>query len=172
MNLFSYLIVELNRIFHLKNVYVVILLIIFSPAIGFTLKEALHNQVPSQNFIMNFYTSTILVSGSLFSLLTFIEFHHINKENIRALTDNIISPLILNLVRIVAIEVIATSSVIITGLIYIPYFVMKMEYSFDAYTYFKNFFLFIPFSTLLSILASFAFYQILHRTLKKYMVFF
>lgn len=159
MNLFSYLRVELNRIFHLRNVYIVILLTIFSPIIGCNLKGSLYNQASSQNLIMNFYIAAALISVTLFSLLALTDFYHVNK--IRALTDNIISPFTLNIVRILAIEVIAVFSSVITGLTYMPYVVMKMEYSFDAYTYFKSFFLFIPFFTLLSILAVFTCYQML-----------
>ncbi len=158
MTLISYLRVELNRIFHLRNVYISILLTIFSPVIGYCLKKSLFNQVSSPNLISNSYTDAILISGALFSLLALREFYHANK--VRALMDNIISPLLLNIVRIISIEIIAIFSSVITGLMYMPYAVMKLQFSFDPCTYFKSFFLVMPFFTLLSILTVLLFYQI------------
>jgi len=164
MKLFSYLRVELNRIFHLRTVYMIILLTMISPILGYNLKGTMFKtmlaQSTSGDLIVKPCIIGALVSGVLFALLTLVEFARVNKHQIGALTNSIVSPLVINVVRMLAIATIAIVSVIITALMYLPYVVVKMGYAFDAYTYFNNFFLFMPFSVLLSILAASAFYQI------------
>lgn len=163
MNLFSYLRVELNRILHLKVVYMIILLTMISPILGYSLKGNMIAQTTSGDLIVKPCITGALVSGVLFALLTLIEFYRMNKHQIGALTNTIVSQLLLNIVRVLAIGIIAIVSVTITALMYFPYVVMKMGYTFDAYTYLNSFFLFMPFFVLLSILAASAFYQIFYR---------
>ena len=160
MKFFSYLRVELNRIFHLRTVYMIILLTMISPILGYNLKKTMIAQTTSGDLIVKPCIIGALVSGGLFGLLTLIEFARVNKQKIGALTNNIVSSLVINLVRVLAIGTIAIVSVTITALMYLPYVVMKMGYTFDAYTYLNSFFLFMPSSVLLSILAASAFYQI------------
>lgn len=160
MKFFSYLRVELNRIFHLKTVYMIILLTMLSPILGYNLKGTMIDQSTAGALIVRPCMTVTLVSGVLFSLLTLIEFARVNKHKIWALTNNIVSPLVINVVRVLSIGTIAIVSVIMTALMYLPYVVMKMGYSFDTATYLNSFFLFVPISVLLSILAASAFYQV------------
>lgn len=163
MNLFSYLRVELNRILHLKVVYMIILLTIISPIVGYNLKGNMLAQTTAYDLIIKPCIVGALISGVLFALLTLIEFYRVNKHQIGVLTNSIAPPLMLNMVRMFAIGIIAIVSVTITALMYFPYVVIKMEYSFDAYTYLNSFFLFMPAFVLLSILAASAVYQVLYR---------
>lgn len=167
MKFFSYLRVELNRIFHLKIVYMIILLTMISPILGYNLKRTMFKTILAQStysdLIVKPCITAALVSGGLFALLALIEFERVNKYHIGALTDSIVSPLVLNAVRVLAIGIIAIVSVAITALMYFPYVVMKMGYAFDAYTYLNSFFLFMPSFILLSILTASAFYQIFYR---------
>lgn len=168
MSLFSYLRVELNRILHLRIVHMIIILTMISPIMGYNSKETMFKtmltQSTSGDLIVKPCITGALVGGGLFALLTLIEFHRVNKYQIRALTDRIMPPLVLNVVRVIALGIIATVSVTITTLMYFPYVVMKMEYTFDAYAYLRGFFLFMLPFVLLSILGASAFYQILFST--------
>lgn len=163
MKFFSYLRVELNRILHLKVVYMIMLLTIISPIVGYNLKGNMLAQTTAYNLIIKPCIVGALISGALFALLTLIEFYRVNKHKIGILTNSIVPHLMLNMVRMFAIGIVAIVSVTITALMYFPYVVIKMEYTFDAYIYFNSFFLFMPFSVLLSILAASAFYQIFYQ---------
>ena len=163
MNFFSYLRVELNRIFHLRTVYMVILLTMISPIVGYNLRGTMFAQTTSSDLIVKPCITGALVSGVLFALLTLIEFARVNKQQIGALTNNIVPPFVINMMRTFAIGTIAILSVTITALMYLPYVVMKMGYVFDAYTYLNSFFIFMPSAVLLSILVISAFCQIFYR---------
>lgn len=160
MNFFSYLRVELNRIFHLRTVYMIILLTTISPIVGYNIRFA---QNTSGDLIVKPCIIGALISGGLFGLLTLIEFARVNKQQIGALTNSIISPLVINMVRVFAIGIIAILSVTITALMYLPYVVMKMGYNFDANSYLNSFFLFMPSFVLLSILVASISYQVCYH---------
>lgn len=141
----------------------IIILTMISPILGYNLRGIMSAQTTAGDLIVKPCIIGTLVSGVLFSSLTLIEFNRVNKEQIGALMYTIESPLMLNIVRVLVIGTIAILSVIVTALMYFPYVVMKMEYSFDAYTYLNNFFLFMPAAVLLSILATSVLYQIIYR---------
>lgn len=167
MNFFSYMRVELNRIFHSRRVYIISLLTMISPMVGYNLNETMfktiYAQTISSDLIAKPCITGVLTGGVLFALLTLIEFDRVRKHQTDALMNSIVSPLVLNVVKLFSIGTAAVISVTITALMYLPYVVMKMEYSFDAYTYLNSFFLFMLPSILLSILTASAFYQIFYR---------
>lgn len=167
MNFFSYMRVELNRIFHSRRVYLIILLTMISPIVGFNLNEnmfqTIYAQTISSDLIAKPCITTALTGGGLFALLTLIEFDRVQKHQTGALMNSIVSPLVLNVVRLFALGIAAIITVTLTALMYFPYIAMKMGNSFDAYTYLNSFFLFMLPSILLSILLASAFYQIFYR---------
>ncbi|HIG0361535.1 TPA: M1 family aminopeptidase [Clostridium sporogenes] len=117
----------------------------------------------SGKFIGNPSIAGAVGGGILFAILTLLEFNRVHKYEIEGLTNSIVSPLVLNVVRLLTIGIVATVTVFITSALYYPYTVIKMGNVFDGYTYLNSFFLLILPSILLSILAASALYQIFYR---------
>lgn len=163
MNFFSYLKVELNRIFHSKIVYLIMILTMLCPMAGYKLYDGMANKTLSGHFIGNPSIAGAVGGGILFAILTLLEFSRVHKYEIEELTNSIVSPLVLNVVRLLTIGIVATVTVSITSALYYPYTVIKMGNVFDGYTYLNSFFLLILPSILLSILAASALYQIFYR---------
>lgn len=163
MKFFSYLRVELNRIFHSKIVYLIMVLTMLCPMAGYKLYKTSNFGTSSSDFIGNPSMAGALGGGVLFAILTLLEFDRVRKHQTEALTNSIVSPLILNVVRLLSIVAAAIISVSITAVLYFPYTFMKMGNIFDSYTYWNSFFLLMLPSVLLSILVISAFYQIFGR---------
>ncbi|KOM98093.1 membrane protein [Clostridium botulinum] len=117
----------------------------------------------SGKFIGNSSIAGAVGGGILFAILTLLEFNRVHKYEIEELTNSIVSPLLLNVGRLLTIGIAATVTVSITSVLYYPYTVIKMGNVFDGYTYLNSFFLLMLPSVLLSILAASAFYQIFYR---------
>lgn len=164
MKFFSYLRVELNRIFHSKIVYLIMILTMVCPMAGYMLyNNGMLDETLSGQFIGDPSIAGALGGGILFAMLILLEFDQARKYEIEVLTNSIVSPLVLNVVRLLGMGIVAFITVSITSIIYYPYTVLKMGNVFEGYTYWNSFFLLMLPSVLLSILASSAFYQIFHR---------
>ncbi|WP_027624094.1 M1 family aminopeptidase [Clostridium lundense] len=171
MNFFSYLRVELNRVFHSKTVYIISILTMICPMAGYKLNqtileklnENMFAETVSGNLIANPCIAGALGGAVLFALLTLLEFDRVRKYQTVALTDSIVSPMVLNVVKLISIGIAAIVSVILTAVLYFSYTAMKIGNTFDVYIYLNSFFLFMLPSVLLAILAASAFYQIFFR---------
>lgn len=163
MNFFSYLRVELNRIFHSKIVYLIMVLTMLCLMAGYKLYNNGIDGTLSGKFIGNPSIAGAVGGGILFAILTLLEFNRVHKYEIEGLTNSIVSPLVLNVGRLLTIGIAATVTVSITSVLYYPYTVIKMGNVFDGYTYLNSFFLLMLPSVLLSILAASALYQIFYR---------
>ncbi|WP_243108651.1 M1 family aminopeptidase [Clostridium rectalis] len=140
------------------------ILTMLSPMAGYKFyNEGMLNETLCGQFIGNPTIAGAVGGGILFAILTLLEFHRVHKYETEGLTNSIVSPLVLNVVRLFTLGILATVTVFITSLLYYPYTVIKMGNVFDRYTYLNSFFLLILPSILLSILVASAFYQIFYR---------
>ncbi|WP_163256363.1 M1 family aminopeptidase [Clostridium sporogenes] len=139
------------------------ILTMLCPMAGYKLYDGMANKTLSGHFIGNPSIAGAVGGGILFAILTLLEFNRVHKYEIEELTNSIVSPLVLNVVRLLTIGIAATVTVSITSALYYPYTVIKMGNVFDRYTYLNSFFLLILPSILLSILVASALYQIFYR---------
>ncbi|WP_061324243.1 M1 family aminopeptidase [Clostridium botulinum] len=139
------------------------ILTMLCPMAGYKLYNNGIDGTLSGKFIGNPSIAGAVGGGILFAILTLLEFSRVHKYEIEGLTNSIVSPLVLNVGRLLTIGIAATVTVSITSVLYYPYTVIKMGNVFDGYTYLNSFFLLMLPSVLLSILAASALYQIFYR---------
>lgn len=163
MKFFSYLRVELNRIFHSKIVYMIMVLTMLCPMAGYKMYKTTTVPTLAGSLIANPTVAGALGGGILFALLTLLEFDRVRKYQTASITNSIVSPLVLNVLRLIAILVAAIIGVSAAAALYFPYTFLKMRDMFEVYTYLNSFFLLMMPSVLLSILVVSALYQIFGR---------
>ncbi|MBY6799913.1 M1 family aminopeptidase [Clostridium botulinum] len=140
------------------------ILTMLCPMTGYKLyNDGMFNETLCGKFIGNPSIAGAVGGGILFAILTLLEFSRVHKYEIEELTNSIVSPLVLNMGRLLTIGIAATVTVSITSVLYYPYTVIKMGNVFDGYTYLNSFFLLMLPSVLLSILVASALYQIFYR---------
>ncbi|MCJ8173380.1 M1 family aminopeptidase [Clostridium botulinum] len=140
------------------------ILTMICPMAGYKLYNGgMLNETLCGQFIGNPSIAGAVGGGILFAILTLLEFDRVHKYEIEGLTNSIVSPLLLNVGRLLNIGIAAIVTVSIASVLYYPYTVIKMGNVFDGYTYLNSFFLLMLPSVLLSILAASAFYQIFYR---------
>lgn len=171
MNFFSYLRVEVNRIFRSRMTWLVMLLSAAAPLAGYGLYKSVYASTRATWIIANPSLAGALAGAVLFALLTLFELDRVHKNHTAALTDTIVSPLVLNVARLLALLAAAAAAAAMAAVVYLPYTVVKMGGNFDAPTYFNCYFLLMLPSLWLAVLASAAFYQVIRRVDLSFVMF-
>lgn len=99
----------------------------------------------------------------MFALLSLYEFHRVNKNRTEALTDSIMSPHVMSVVKILSVLTVALAAALLTAVLYLPYTVFRMGEVFDLSDYVKSYGVLMLPSLWLAVLATSAFYQIFRR---------
>ncbi len=163
MSFFSYLRVELNRLFRSRMTWLVVALSAAAPLAGYGLYKPVYVMTRAVGLVANPLMTGALAGAVLFALLTFFELDRVHRSGTAALTDTIASPLALNSARLVALLAAATAASVLVAAAYLPYTAVRMGANFDAPTYFLFVFVIMLPSLWLAVLASAAFYQVVRR---------
>lgn len=163
MKLCYYLKVELNRLLHSKATYLISILTILCPLLGYNLYMTIGIYTVSDRLISNPAMAGAICGGILFALFTILEFNQIRKNHLEALINSAISSVTLNIVRLLSIMLVAILNVTLTAIIYFPYTYSQMGNIFDMFTYLSGFYTLMLGSILLAILIASAFYQFFYR---------
>ena len=165
MNFLSYMRVELRRAFLSPKTWLVSILTLLAPLIGYGLYQpATQLAVTRSGEFMGNPTLAGAIGGViLFALLTLFELDRVHKSGTDRLTDTIVSPLTMYLTRMLSLLAAATATGILAFVIYLPYTLYKVGYLFDWITYFGCWFLiFLP-ALWIGCLISAVFYQLTRR---------
>ena len=165
MNFLSYLRVELSRIFLSRMTWMVMLLTLAVPLVGYGLYQPSTQLAVTRSgeFIGNPTLAGAVGGVILFALLTLFELDRVHKSGSDKLTDTIVSPVTMYLTRMLSVLAVATSTGILATVIYLPYTLYKVGYLFDWSTYLGCWLLiFLPALWIGSLLAA-VFYQITRR---------
>ncbi len=163
MHIFSLLTVEAKRIFLSKVSWVMALVTICTPLAGYLYYTPAAPSTQSAALIANPTLAGGLLGAVFFAILALYELNRIQKNDIAVLTDSMVSPMGLNMVRLVALLIFALATVAIASLVYLPYTMFKMKHILDMAVYFKCFFLIMLPSVGLGVLFAVIFYQITQR---------
>jgi len=130
---------------------------------------------PMGNFIFimgdtmsSIYLAKPVASGAvagtiLFAVLTLYELDRTRRSGVSVLTDGVVSPLILNAAKLLAIETAALGVSLLAALIYFPYIYSKLNIVFSISTYLGSFFLLMLPALWMGALAASFFYQLSER---------
>ena len=165
MNFLSYLRVELRRAFLSPKTWLVSILTLLTPLIGYGLYQPATQLAVTRSgeFIGNPTLAGAIGGVILFALLTLFELDRVHKSGTDRLTDTIVSPLTMYLTRMLSLLAAATATGLLTAIIYLPYTFYKVGYLFDWSTYFGCWFLiFLPALWIGCLLAA-VFYQLTRR---------
>ena len=166
MGFFSYLRVEIRRVFLLPNTWMAMLLTLCAPLIGFFGFYQPVTQLSTTSsglLIGNPTMAGAIAAAVLFALLTLFELDRVHKNHIDRLTDTIVSPLTMYLTRIISMLAAATLAGVLATGIYLPYTIIKMGHLFDWTTYLGCWLLvFLP-ALWIGCLMAAVFYQLTRR---------
>lgn len=164
MSFLSYLWVEIKRLFRKKNTWIFLILTLCSPIAGYSLYQPAYNTAIKSNVYLGNPAMAGAFGGAvLFALFTLMELNSIYKNHTDVITDSIVSPIVLNITRVLSILGAAIITQLLTILFYLPYTIIKMGVIFELSLYIKLY-LVVMFPTLVfAVLFAAAMYQITRR---------
>ena len=174
MRLFSLYRVELRRLLLSKFTWMITILCLLTPLLGYTIYPITGVSIMSDRYIANPVLAGTTFGAVLWAILTVLETSRLHRSGVDILTDTIASPAILSVSKILALLTISAFTTMITALIYLPYTMEKMAYLFTLDFYLINFAALMLPTWWISILLADAFYQITRRielTIMLYVLF-
>lgn len=163
MRLFSLYRVELRRLLLSKMIWVIAILCMLAPLLGYSFYIASDSRVMSGRYIANPVLAGTTVGAILWAVVTIFETDRLHRNGTNILTDPITSPAGLAGARTLALLTISLIVTAVVSVVYLPFTAVKMEYLFSADFYFANFIVFMLFTWWISILLAEAFYHITCR---------
>ena len=104
------------------------------------------------------------VAGTiLFTILTLFELDRTHRSGVYLLTDSVISPLVLNAAKLLAVNTAALGVSVFMALLYFPYIYSKLDIVFSPPTYLGSFFLLLLPALWMGAIAAALFYQLAGR---------
>ena len=130
---------------------------------GYSLYQPAVTGTQASQLIANPVLAGALIGAVLFALLTLFELNRVHESQMASLTDTLVSPIILNTARVVAVLMVATAAGLLTMVAYYPYTATKMGHIFEPELYFASFLILMLPSLWLGSLFAAVFYQITRR---------
>ena len=143
MNFFSLVRVEISRIFRTRLTWLFVIISAISPLFGFTLFKINAAETAGTQMIINPLFTGAIGSAILFALFTLLELDRVNKFNVAALTNVIISPITLHVAKMLVVFCVALFTGLLTIIAYFPYTMVKMESFADPLLYVSSYSLFM-----------------------------
>lgn len=174
MRLFSLYRVELRRLLLSKFTWMITILCLLTPLLGYTIYPITGVSIMSNRYIANSVLAGTTFGAVLWAILTVFETSRLHRSGVDILTDAIAFPARLSVAKILALLTTSAFTTMITALIYLPYTIEKMAYLFTLDFYLINFAILMFPTWWISILLADAFYQITRRielTIMLYVLF-
>lgn len=171
MNFFSYLRVEAGRIFGARFTRIILLLTALTPLAGYFVYKPANTLMRSAAYIANPALAGALGGAFLFAVLSLYEFDMIHRNRTAAITDSIVSPIQLSLVRMASLIIAAIGCGLLITILYLPYTVIALGSVFRLSLYLKCFwFVTVP-AFVFAALAVTAVYQVVKRVDVSFLLF-
>lgn len=163
MNIHSLLRLELRRLLSGRNTWLAILFSLLLPVTGYTLLPLLSWNTMAVKYLANPISAGTLGATMLFSALTLYELSRAHRSRMDAITDSIVSPLLLTSMLLLCLSFCVLLTAGLGFLLYLPYTCLKMGIVFSMEDYVLCWFLLFFPGPVFGILASAACYLITAR---------
>ena len=155
---------ELGRLLRGRLTWLVLLLTVVSPAAGLVLYKPADATTMLSMYLANPALAGGAAGGILFALLTVFELDRARRGRTEVLTDAVVSPHAMALVRLLALLTAAGLATVLTMLVWFPVSRWLIGAVFTGTDYVLAYLLFLGLALLLAILAAGAAYQFTRRT--------
>lgn len=163
--------VELRRILCSRSTWLVILLTVLSPLGGYIYYKPANEIMKNSVYIANPVLAGAIGASWLFAILTLYEADRIRKNRTAEITNCIVSPIRLNIVRTLSLMIAAIISGIIISAVYLPYTAWRLGSVFKLSLYFKCIWIILVPAPVIAITAATALYQLLQRADLSFILF-
>lgn len=163
MRFISLYCVELRRLALSKFFWMIAVLCLCAPLLGYSVFESSRSDVMSGKYIANPVLAGTTIGAILWAVFTIVEYDRLHRAGTDVLTDSVASPVRLCVARAAAILSLSAVTTYVCSLIYLPFTKNKMEYLFSLDFYLGNFLVFMMPTWFCSILFAEAFYQMTRR---------
>lgn len=155
--------VEWMRLFRSKGTWLALLAASAAPLVGYGLYQPAGGGTTAALVLLNPMLAGALGGALAFAVLTLSEMNRVKKGRMGPLTDSVVSPLRMAVVRTAVLMLTAVVSSLVTSLLYLPYTWYRLGETFQGKEYVQVALLFLlPFLEM-TVLAAAAFYQIFQR---------
>ena len=155
--------VEWMRLFRSKGTWLALLAASAAPLVGYGLYQPAGGGTTAALVLLNPMLAGALGGALAFAVLTLSEMNRVKKGRMGPLTDSVVSPLRMAVVRTAVLMLTAVVSSLVTSLLYLPYTWYRLGETFQGKEYVQVTLLFLlPFLEM-TVLAAAAFYQIFQR---------
>ena len=171
MNFFSYLRVEAGRIFRARFTWLILLLTVLAPLAGYFVYKPSNTLMRSAAYIANPALAGAFGGAFLFAVLALYEFDMIHRNRTAVITDSIVSPVQLNVVRMTSLIIAAIGCGFLITVLYLPYTFITLGSVFSLSLYLKCFWVVTVPAYIIAVLAVTGVYQIVRRVDLSFLIF-
>lgn len=171
MKLFSYFRVEIRRLLRSAATQMAFAAAAVSPLLGFYFYQPAGTGTTAAKVIANPSLAGALGGAAIFAALALYELNRVKKYQMETLTDSIVSPVTMAVVRLWALLSSAFIAFFIIYLLYLPLSRMLLGEAFKLAEYTKAYLIFLLPSLLLGTILASAFYQIFYRVDLSFVLF-
>lgn len=163
MSLFSLYRNEIRRLALSKFVWAVMVFSLCGPLFGYSMLPFTNASTMNGRYIANPVLAGTLISGVLWAVLAFLESDRIYRTKADILTDAVVSPVRMFVVRLCVLITLSTIATLLCALVYLPYTAATINSIFDIRLYALSFLILMMPTIWISIFLALTFYQITRR---------
>ena len=154
---------ELRRLVLSRMVWIVTALSLCGPLLGYAFYTPVIDVTANGKYIANPVLAGALVSALLWALLMLLESDRISRAKADVLVDAAVSPIRMAVVRLLALQTLAATAVLLCALVYLPYTMRGVGLLFDGVLYARSYLILMLPTVWISILLAAAVHQIARR---------
>lgn len=163
MSVLSLYLLELRRLAQRKPIWLITVLCLCTPLLGYTVYQPAMEDILSDQYIANPVLAAAFMGAVIWAAAAIMEGNRLYGNGTDVLIDAVSSPFRLSVVRMAAMMTLSAAAAFFCALLYMPFTANKMEYLFDAGFYLGNFGIMVVPTWWTALLLADSFYQITRR---------
>ena len=155
--------VELNRLLRNRLTWLAAALTALAPLAGYSFYKPTMGDSMSALYMADPLLTGGLAGALLFAVLMLVSLDKPQRSGIQAVTDAIVSPLAINVARLLSVLTAALLTAMTVGLLYLPYTAWKLDIVFSLGDYLLSILLFLLSGPIMGALAAAMLWQVVRR---------